>query len=186
MMKPFVSVIFAALATACAMPSSRIATSYTSPLHYQSFYCEQLQAEGRRLSANISSLAPRLDQAARNDKWIAGLGVLMFPPVPLLALGGNRVQEQEYGRLRGELDAVNMIDVAVREDHGVQWFRTPCAHGRMQRHRRRLGAAVDQQQSGIGLDRVGIGEAWMHEDTRRDLVRRRLKRHVQKRGFLGE
>jgi hypothetical protein len=109
MIKSFVSVFFAALATACAMPSSRIATSYTSPLHYQSFDCDQLQAEGRRLSANISSLAPRLDQAARNDKWIAGLGVLMFPPVPLLALGGNRVQEQEYGRLRGELDAVNMM-----------------------------------------------------------------------------
>lgn len=108
-MKLLVPTVLAALATACAMPSSRIATSYTSPLHYQSFDCEQLQAEGRRLSANISSLAPRLDQAARNDKWIAGLGVLMFPPVPLLALGGNRVQEQEYGRLRGELDAVNMM-----------------------------------------------------------------------------
>ena len=47
----------------CATNSRDIATSYASPIQYQSYDCEQLASEAQRLQARTNQLGGRLDEA---------------------------------------------------------------------------------------------------------------------------
>lgn len=70
----------------------------------------QLIAETRRIQTRVNQLAGRLDEAAENDKALTGVGIILFWPA-LFALGGTKQQEAEYGRLKGEYDAVQQASV---------------------------------------------------------------------------
>lgn len=94
----------------CATASKDISSSYVSPAQYQSYDCKQLDAEAQRLQARYLELGGRLDQAASNDKAIVGVGMILFWPA-LFALGGTKQQELEFGRLKGEHEAVEMARV---------------------------------------------------------------------------
>ena len=94
----------------CATASKDIAPMYVSPMQYQSYDCQQLGMESQRIQTRVVELGGRLDQAASNDKAIAGVGAILFWPA-LFALGGTKTQEAEYGRLRGEYDAIQQISV---------------------------------------------------------------------------
>lgn len=89
----------------CAASSQDIVTTYVSPLQYQPYDCTQLQLELQRIQGRVVELGGRLDQAAANDKALAGVGIVLFWPA-LFSLGGTKWQEAEYGRLRGEYEAV--------------------------------------------------------------------------------
>lgn len=95
---------------ACATSSKDITATYISPTQYQSYDCQQLNAETQRLQARYIELGGRLDQAASNDKALVGVGMILFWPA-LFALGGTKQQEAEYARLRGENDAVQQASV---------------------------------------------------------------------------
>lgn len=97
----------------CATASGDIAASYTSPMQYQSYDCDQLIDESQRIHARSNQLAGRLDQAASNDKALMGVGMVLFWPA-LFALGGTRQQEAEYARLKGEYDAVQQTMIAKK------------------------------------------------------------------------
>lgn len=99
--------------SACSTASKDIAATYVSPAQYSSYDCPQLTAETQRLQARYVELGGRLDQAATNDKTIMGVGLILFWPA-LFALGGTKSQEAEYGRLRGEYDAVQQALVQKR------------------------------------------------------------------------
>jgi hypothetical protein len=105
------------LLSACATASKDLTPTYTSPLAYQAYDCEQLSAESQRIQARVVQLGGRLDTAASNDKAIAGVGALLFWPA-LFALGGTKQQEADYSRLRGEYDAVQQSAI-VRKCAGV-------------------------------------------------------------------
>ena len=105
------------LLSACATASKDLSPTYTSPLAYQAYDCEQLSAESQRIQARVVQLGGRLDTAASNDKAIAGVGALLFWPA-LFALGGTKQQEADYSRLRGEYDAVQQSAV-IRKCHGL-------------------------------------------------------------------
>lgn len=94
----------------CATSSADIATAYISPLQYQGYDCEQIVAESRRLEQRVYELGGRLDEAASNDKAIAGVGIILFWPV-LFALGGTKQQEAEYSRIKGEYEALQQVAV---------------------------------------------------------------------------
>lgn len=94
----------------CASSSKDIATNYVSPVQFQSYDCGQLQSEAVRIQARVSQLGGRLDEAAANDKSITGVGMLLFWPA-LFALGGNKQQEAEYARLKGEYDAIQQSSI---------------------------------------------------------------------------
>lgn len=112
MKKKLVMVISSALVVAgCATSSANISSSYVSPVQYQSYDCAQLASEGQRLQVRIDQLKNRLDQAAANDKAIAGVGLILFWPA-LFALGGTKDQEAEYARLKGEYAAVEQAAIA--------------------------------------------------------------------------
>jgi hypothetical protein len=106
-----VALLSLALASAgCSTASKDISSAYVSPLQYQSFDCQQLQLEAQRIQGRVVELGGRLDQAASNDKALVGVGMLLFWPA-LFALGGTKQQEAEYGRLRGEYEAVQQTSI---------------------------------------------------------------------------
>lgn len=95
----------------CASSANQVATSYVSPLQYQSYDCAQLSAESQRIGSRVNQLGGRLDEAAQNDRTIGVVGAILFWPA-LFALGGTKQQEAEYGRLKGESDAIQQAAVA--------------------------------------------------------------------------
>lgn len=58
-----------------------------------------------RISGRVNQLTGQLNEAASNDKAIAGIGMILFWPA-LFALGGTKQQEAELSRLKGEYDAI--------------------------------------------------------------------------------
>ena len=107
----------------CATSSDKIAASYVSPMQYQSYDCDQLVAEGARLNQRVLTLQGQVDKAASNDKALTGVGAILFFPV-LFALGGNQQQEAEYGRLKGEHEAIQQAAI-VKKCPGVVAASTP-------------------------------------------------------------
>jgi hypothetical protein len=89
----------------CATASKDLTATYASPMQYQGYDCDQIAAEELRISARVSQLGGRLDEAAGNDKAIVAVGAILFWPI-LFALGGTKQQEAEYSRLKGEYDAL--------------------------------------------------------------------------------
>lgn len=97
----------------CATASGDIAATYTSPIQYQGYDCQQLTSESKRIQARVTQLGARLDEAASNDKAIMGVGLVLFWPA-LFALGGTKQQEADYARLKGEYDAVQEALIAKK------------------------------------------------------------------------
>ena len=97
----------------CATASKDVATQSISPLQYQVYDCDQITAETMRVQARASQLGGRLDTAAANDKAITGIGIVLFWPA-LFALGGTKEQEAEYGRLKGESDALQQVAISKK------------------------------------------------------------------------
>jgi hypothetical protein len=89
----------------CASSSKNIASTYVSPIQYANYDCDQIRAEMIRLQGQVSQLGGTLDQAAKNDAALMGVTLLLFWPAAF-ALGGNKQQEAEYARLKGEYDAL--------------------------------------------------------------------------------
>jgi len=102
--------IIASSVAGCATASKDIASSYVSPVVYQSYDCQQIAEETARIHARATQLGGRLDEAASNDKTITGVGVIIFWPA-LFALGGTKAQEAEYAALKGQADAINHASI---------------------------------------------------------------------------
>lgn len=107
--RPLAAMLCVALAlSACSTPSSGIASAYVSPLQFQSYDCQQIAAELQRIHVRVNQIGGRLDKAAENDKALVGVGMILFWPA-LFALGGTKEQEAEYGRLKGEYEALERV-----------------------------------------------------------------------------
>ncbi len=104
------SVAFSIALSGCATASKDIGATYVSPLQYQNYDCSQLGAETQRIQSRVVELGGRLDQAAANDKAIATGGAILFWPA-LFALGGMKSQEAEFGRLKGEYEALQRASI---------------------------------------------------------------------------
>lgn len=118
MKKTIVTLVSAGIVlSGCATASKDLTPTYTSPMQYQVYNCEQLASESQRIQARVVQLGGRLDTAASNDKAIAGVGMILFWPA-LFALGGTKQQEADYSRLRGEYDAVQQSAV-LRKCPGI-------------------------------------------------------------------
>jgi outer membrane murein-binding lipoprotein Lpp len=112
-MKIAAGITAAAVLAGCATASKDIATSYVSPIQYQSYDCDQLASESQRLSSRVQQLGGRLDEAASNDKAIMAVGAIIFWPA-LFALGGTKQQEAEYARIKGEAEALQQSAIAKK------------------------------------------------------------------------
>ena len=127
MKRPVAAVLSAAVAlSGCATASKDIAASYISPMQYQSYDCDQITGEVQRIQVRVSQLGGRLDEAASNDKALAGVGIVLFWPA-LFALGGTKQQEAEYARLKGEYDAIQQAAIVKKCSGAVAPARTASA-----------------------------------------------------------
>jgi hypothetical protein len=87
--------------------------TYVAPAQISNYDCEQVKTEMVRLSGRVNQLSGRLDEAASNDKAIAGVGAILFWPA-LFALGGTKGQEAELGRLKGEYEALQIVSTSKK------------------------------------------------------------------------
>lgn len=94
------------LLAGCATSSGEIATSYSSPLLYQGYTCEQLAFEDQAVNSKATQLRGAIDHRATNDKIAMGVGVVLFWPA-LFFVKGDGTQAAEYAQLKGQHDAID-------------------------------------------------------------------------------
>ena len=107
----------AVLLSGCASSSKNVNASYVSSLQYQAYDCTQLKDEATKIQARVIELGGRLDKAANNDAAITAGAVLFWPM--LFALGGNKNDEAEYARLKGEYDAIQKASIQKSCDFSI-------------------------------------------------------------------
>ena len=66
--------------------------------------------ERQSVSRRVAELGGQLDNNAQTDKMVVGAGALFFPPA-LFFVGGTADQESEYGRIKGEVQALETAAV---------------------------------------------------------------------------
>ncbi len=98
------------IAVGCAKSASNVPAQYVSPVKYDNYSCRQVRKEMQGISSRASSLAGQVDDAATGDAVKMGVGLLIFWPT-LLFLEGDSPQAAEYGRLKGELDALEKAGI---------------------------------------------------------------------------
>lgn len=96
--------------TGCATSSGKVAATYASPLAYQSYDCAQITSESSRLQGRMTELGGQVDKAADNDKVLTGVAVVLFWPAIFFL--GNKQQEAEFGRIKGEYEAIQQAAIA--------------------------------------------------------------------------
>lgn len=92
----------------CASSSKEIETTYISPDQYRPLNCKSLAHELAQLNIRKNTLSAEIDKKAANDEGITAVSAILFWPAAF-ALGGNKEQEQEYARIKGEYDAVVQV-----------------------------------------------------------------------------
>lgn len=120
-MKPILkntTALFTALCfvSACADHSSEIPAQYISPVQYDGYSCKQIAAEMSTVSARVSEVGAQNDKVASNDSVAMGVGLILFWPA-LFFLDRNTAQAAEYGRLKGEFDALEQA--GIRKNCGL-------------------------------------------------------------------
>lgn len=90
---------------ACASKPSDIAPTYVSPVAYQNFTCEQLQAEAEMVSQQAAVASGQQEKHRKNDTVKTTVGVVLFWPV-LLFNEGDGQTATELSRLKGQMTAI--------------------------------------------------------------------------------
>jgi hypothetical protein len=110
-MRKFISAILVPVIflSGCATASNNITASYVSPMQYNSYSCEQLQAEMIRLNNRIREVAGIQDRKAGSDKWAMGIGLVLFWPALFFMMGPDK--REEIARLKGEYEAVEQAGI---------------------------------------------------------------------------
>ena len=111
----------ATIFVACAQRADEIPPSYVSPLAYESYTCQQIFEESRRVSARAASVAGVQDSQASTDAVAMGVGLVVFWPA-LFFIGGQD-QSAEIGRLKGEKDALEQA--AIRKNCNIEFRPAP-------------------------------------------------------------
>ncbi|MDP6707313.1 MAG: hypothetical protein QF893_13300 [Alphaproteobacteria bacterium] len=110
------------LAFGCASQPDDIQTSYVSPVQYENYDCQQIQAEMQRVSNRASNLRGDLKKKADNDAIQMGVGLVLFWPTLFFLEGGDGAEASEYARLKGEKEALEKV--SIQKKCGVGFGRT--------------------------------------------------------------
>lgn len=100
-----------ALLAACASQPEEIQTAYVSPIQYQDYNCKQLSGELARVTRRASDLKGQLRKTADDDEVQMGVGLILLWPTLFFLEGGDGPQAQEYARLKGERDAIEITSI---------------------------------------------------------------------------
>ena len=94
----------------CADHPDKIPATYTSPMQYDGYGCKQIGAEMQRVSSRVTELSGLQEKAASNSDVEMGVGLILFWPT-LFFLDRNSAQAAEYGRLKGEFNALEQAGI---------------------------------------------------------------------------
>jgi len=94
----------------CADHPDKIPAQYISPMQYDSYNCKQLSAEMQRVSSRVGELGGQQEKAADNSAVTMGIGLVLFWPA-LFFLDSHSAQAAEYGRLKGEFNALEQAGI---------------------------------------------------------------------------
>ena len=109
-MKKSILLLTVASLAACAKHTNEIPSQYISPMQYNGYSCKQLQAEMQIVSRRVSELGGQVDKTASDDSAQMAVGLVLFWPA-LFFLDGDTPQAVEYGRLKGEFDALEKASI---------------------------------------------------------------------------
>lgn len=99
------------LLSACATSASNVQAAYVSPLAYQSYGCQQLAAESRRVQSRVQQVSGAVNSNATNDAVATGVALVVFWPAAFL-IEGDGAQTQELSRLKGEHEAIDQAAIS--------------------------------------------------------------------------
>ena len=105
MFKVVVGLSCAAVLAGCASTSANVSAAYVSPVQYQSYDCDQVQAEMLRVSSKVREVAGAQDKKAKNDQIAMGVGLVLFWPALFFLASDDR--KEELSRLKGEYEALD-------------------------------------------------------------------------------
>ncbi len=95
---------------ACADHPDKIPAQYVSPMQYEGYKCKQIAMEMQRVSARVTELGGLQEKAADNSDVAMGVGLVLFWPA-LFFLDSHSAQAAEYGRLKGEFNALEQAGI---------------------------------------------------------------------------
>lgn len=116
-----IAILASLLLAGCASKSTDIEASYVSPLQYQTYTCNQLVAEGQRVSQRAAAVSGRQDQSRKDDAVMTGVAVVLFWPA-LFALDGDGPTASELARLKGEMEAIERA--SIQKNCGIQFRKS--------------------------------------------------------------
>jgi len=107
-MKTLVTAAIVLSLAACSTPPRNIDAQYISTHQYDGLSCEELTLEYYRVETRVQQLHHALDQESKKDAALVGVGLVVFWPA-LLFLAGSSTDPSEYGRLKGEAQALQTV-----------------------------------------------------------------------------
>lgn len=94
---------------ACAAPPDDIRASYVNPSVYDSYDCDQIEAEAQRISQRAAQAMGAERRKARQDAGAVAVGLVFWPA--LFFVQGHTTTEAEVARLKGEMEAIEKAAV---------------------------------------------------------------------------
>jgi hypothetical protein len=108
-----IGLVVTALAVAlggCAKDATQVGATYISPITYQGYTCAQLGEEATRVSERAASATGVQNQKSTNDAIGMTVGLVVFWPA-LFMIKGNDETTAELARLKGQMDAIEVVSI---------------------------------------------------------------------------
>lgn len=112
----FLSVLSMAV-TGCATSPDKIPAQSVSTLPYEQYNCKQIAADSDRVNRRVGDLQSSLQKTASNDQAQMAVGMILFWPALFFLEGGDGPEAAEYGRLKGEREALEIV--SIRKECGI-------------------------------------------------------------------
>ena len=103
-----------AIASGCATDPAKIPSQYVSEVQYQSYDCEQLGQEARRVNSRVGDLYRQTKDLADDDEAQMAIGLILFWPALFFLEGGDGPAAAEYARLKGESEAIDRAVISKK------------------------------------------------------------------------
>lgn len=110
----YLLIIAVILAAGCASNPKGIGAAYVSPLRYAEYDCNQLVIEQNHVTRRSLDLYTSLKKENSKDKWMMGIGLVLFWPSLFALSGGDGPEATEFAQMKGEEEAIRTVMVQKR------------------------------------------------------------------------
>jgi hypothetical protein len=102
----YILTIALVLIAGCSTNPKNIDAAYVSPGRYSSYDCHQLHIEMEHVTRKTTDLYASLKKRNKKDKWMMGVGMVIFWPTLFALSGGDSTEANQYAQLQGEEEAI--------------------------------------------------------------------------------